>query len=48
VVDAIPTGVSKQSVRKVEAEMPTVEVTRENFEYVIEGTGLVLVDFWAG
>jgi len=28
--------------------MATMELTRENFESVVDGSGLVLVDFWAG
>ena len=28
--------------------MATTELTRENFESVVDGSGLVLVDFWAG
>ena len=28
--------------------MATVELTRENFESVVDGSGMVLVDFWAG
>jgi thioredoxin 1 len=28
--------------------MATMEQTRENFESVVDGSGLVLVDFWAG
>jgi thioredoxin 1 len=28
--------------------MATIELTRENFESVVGGSGLVLVDFWAG
>jgi thioredoxin 1 len=28
--------------------MATVELTAENFEPVIDGGGLVLIDFWAG
>jgi thioredoxin 1 len=28
--------------------MATIELTRENFESVVDGSGLVLVDFWAG
>ncbi|HTS97263.1 MAG TPA: thioredoxin [Streptosporangiaceae bacterium] len=28
--------------------MATVELTRENFESVMDGSGMVLVDFWAG
>jgi len=33
---------------RVEAGMATMELTRENFESVVDGSGLVLVDFWAG
>ena len=28
--------------------MATIELTSENFESVVDGSGLVLVDFWAG
>jgi len=28
--------------------MATMELTKENFEAVVDGPGLVLVDFWAG
>jgi thioredoxin 1 len=28
--------------------MATVELTRENFDSVVDGPGLVLLDFWAG
>jgi thioredoxin 1 len=28
--------------------MATLELTSENFESVVDGSGLVLVDFWAG
>jgi thioredoxin 1 len=28
--------------------MATIELTSENFESVVDGGGLVLVDFWAG
>jgi len=28
--------------------MATIELTSENFESVVDGLGLVLVDFWAG
>jgi thioredoxin 1 len=30
-----------------EMDMATVELTAENFESVVDGGGLVLVDFWA-
>ena len=33
---------------EAETEMATVELTRENFESVMDGSGMVLVDFWAG
>jgi thioredoxin 1 len=28
--------------------MATTDLTRENFESVVDGSGMVLVDFWAG
>jgi len=28
--------------------MATIDLTSENFESVVDGSGLVLVDFWAG
>jgi thioredoxin 1 len=28
--------------------MATVELTRDNFEEVVSGPGMVLIDFWAG
>jgi thioredoxin 1 len=32
----------------MEEAMATIELTSENFESVIDGSGLLLVDFWAG
>jgi thioredoxin 1 len=33
---------------EMEEEMATIELTSENFESVVDSSGLVLVDFWAG
>jgi thioredoxin len=43
-----PQGIETMLASKVEAEMATMELTADNFESVVGGPGLVLVDFWAG
>jgi thioredoxin 1 len=42
-----PWGINDSGLT-MEAEMATMELTRDNFETVLDGSGLVLVDFWAG
>ncbi len=44
----VETGVGHVVASDLEVEMATVTLTAENFEEVVTGNDIVLVDFWAG